>query len=272
MTYSIIADGLVKRFGDTRALNGIDLAVRTGTVFGLLGPNGAGKTTAVRILATLARPDGGHAIVCGHDVVRHAHQVRQLTGLTGQYASVDETLTGQENLVLIARCVWCRGIATRLPPVSRPNRSSSRAATCSGAMVRRRAAASSMASGMPSSARQILATAAAFAAVISNPGTTARARWDNSRTEAELSALPIPLTAGSGGSVSGPTVHGASPVMLSGSRLVARMRICGQAARIRSASVAAAAPPTSRTSPEPARTSSEPSIATCTRSILPGPG
>ena len=103
MTYSIIADGLVKRFGDTRALNGIDLAVRTGTVFGLLGPNGAGKTTAVRILATLTRPDGGHATVCGHDVVQHAHQVRQLTGLTGQYASVDETLTGLENLVLIGR-------------------------------------------------------------------------------------------------------------------------------------------------------------------------
>jgi oleandomycin transport system ATP-binding protein len=103
MTYSIIADGLVKRFGQTRALNGIDLAVPTGTVFGLLGPNGAGKTTAVRILATLMRPDGGHATVCGHDVVRHAHQVRQLTGLTGQYASVDESLTGAENLQLIGR-------------------------------------------------------------------------------------------------------------------------------------------------------------------------
>jgi oleandomycin transport system ATP-binding protein len=103
MTYSIIADGLVKRFGQTRALNGIDLAVPTGLVFGLLGPNGAGKTTAVRILATLVRPDGGHAAVCGHDVVRNAHQVRQLTGLTGQYASVDEALTGTENLVLIGR-------------------------------------------------------------------------------------------------------------------------------------------------------------------------
>ena len=103
MTYSIFAEGLVKRYGDTVALDGIDLAVRTGSVFGLLGPNGAGKTTAVRILATLVRPDGGHAAVCGHDVVRHAHQVRQLTGLTGQYASVDETLTGTENLVLIGR-------------------------------------------------------------------------------------------------------------------------------------------------------------------------
>jgi oleandomycin transport system ATP-binding protein len=106
MTYSIVAEGLVKRFGDqggTVALDGIDLAVRTGSVFGLLGPNGAGKTTAVRILATLLRPDGGHAAVCGHDVVTQAHQVRQLSGLTGQYASVDETLTGMENLILIGR-------------------------------------------------------------------------------------------------------------------------------------------------------------------------
>jgi oleandomycin transport system ATP-binding protein len=103
MTYSIIAEGLVKRFADTVALDGIDLAVRAGSVFGLLGPNGAGKTTTVRILATLVRPDSGHAAVCGHDVVSHAHQVRQLTGLTGQYASVDETLTGLENLMLIGR-------------------------------------------------------------------------------------------------------------------------------------------------------------------------
>jgi oleandomycin transport system ATP-binding protein len=103
MTYSIVAEGLLKRFGETVALDGIDLAVRTGSVFGLLGPNGAGKTTAVRILATLLRPDGGHAAVCGHDVVTHAHQVRQLSGLTGQYASVDETLTGMENLILIGR-------------------------------------------------------------------------------------------------------------------------------------------------------------------------
>jgi len=103
MTYSIVAEGLVKRFGPTVALDGIDLAVRTGSVFGLLGPNGAGKTTAVRILATQLQPDGGHAAVCGHDVVDHAHQVRQLIGLTGQYASVDETLTGMENLILIGR-------------------------------------------------------------------------------------------------------------------------------------------------------------------------
>jgi oleandomycin transport system ATP-binding protein len=103
MTYSITAEGLVKRYGATLALDGIDLAVRTGSVFGLLGPNGAGKTTAVRILATLVHPDGGRAAVCGYDVTSQAHQVRQLTGLTGQYASVDETLTGAENLLLIGR-------------------------------------------------------------------------------------------------------------------------------------------------------------------------
>ncbi|GLY93274.1 ATP-binding cassette domain-containing protein [Actinoplanes sp. NBRC 103695] len=103
MTHAIVAEGLVKRYGETVALDGVDLAVRTGTVLGLLGPNGAGKTTAVRVLATLLRPDEGHATVGGHDVVRQAHQVRGLIGLTGQYASVDETLTGAENLILIAR-------------------------------------------------------------------------------------------------------------------------------------------------------------------------
>ncbi len=105
MTYAIVAEGLAKRYGETHALAGVDLAVRTGTVFGLLGPNGAGKTTAVRILATLVRPDAGRATVGGYDVVRDAHRVRQLTGLTGQYASVDETLTGRENLLLIGRLV-----------------------------------------------------------------------------------------------------------------------------------------------------------------------
>jgi oleandomycin transport system ATP-binding protein len=103
MNYAIFADGLVKRYGETTALAGVDLAVRTGTVLGLLGPNGAGKTTAVRVLATLLRPDSGHAKVCGHDVIHHAHKVRQLIGLTGQFASVDGALTGVENLVLIGR-------------------------------------------------------------------------------------------------------------------------------------------------------------------------
>jgi oleandomycin transport system ATP-binding protein len=103
MDHAIWAEGLVKRFGDTTALAGVDLAVRTGTVLGLLGPNGAGKTTTVRVLATLLQPDAGRASVGGYDVLRDAHRVRQLIGLTGQYASVDETLTGTENLVLIGR-------------------------------------------------------------------------------------------------------------------------------------------------------------------------
>jgi oleandomycin transport system ATP-binding protein len=103
MNHAIWAEGLIKRFGETTALDGVDLAVRTGTVLGLLGPNGAGKTTAVRVLATLLQPDAGHAMVGGYDVVRNAHQVRQLIGLTGQYAAVDEALTGTENLQLIGR-------------------------------------------------------------------------------------------------------------------------------------------------------------------------
>ncbi|MFI8188536.1 ATP-binding cassette domain-containing protein [Streptomyces sp. NPDC085946] len=95
--------GLVKTFGETRAVDGVDLAVPAGTVYGVLGPNGAGKTTTVKMLATLLRPDGGEGHVFGHDIVREADKVRGLVSLTGQYASVDEDLTGTENLVLLAR-------------------------------------------------------------------------------------------------------------------------------------------------------------------------
>lgn len=103
MSLAIRAEGLVKRFGSTRALDGVDLQVETGTIVGVLGPNGAGKTTAVRILATLIRPDAGHATVGGHDVVADALRVRAMIGLTGQYASVDEDLSGAENLYLLGR-------------------------------------------------------------------------------------------------------------------------------------------------------------------------
>jgi len=97
------ATGLTKSFGDTRVLAGVDLAVQRGTIQALLGPNGAGKTTTVRILATLLRPDGGTARVAGHDVLRAPHLVRRSIGLTGQYAAVDELLTGMENMTLIGR-------------------------------------------------------------------------------------------------------------------------------------------------------------------------
>ncbi|MEV4006588.1 ATP-binding cassette domain-containing protein [Actinomadura sp. NPDC049753] len=103
MTYAIQADGLEKRFGETRALDGVSLTAEAGTVLGVLGPNGAGKTTMTRILATLIEPTGGTARVGGFDVVKDAHKVRQLIGLTGQYAGVDEMLTGTENLILIGR-------------------------------------------------------------------------------------------------------------------------------------------------------------------------
>jgi oleandomycin transport system ATP-binding protein len=101
LEYAFKAEGLVKRFGKTTALAGIDLAARPGTVLGVLGPNGAGKTTAVRILATLLRPDAGTATVAGYDVQQDPGKVRRVIGLTGQYASVDEDLTGTQHLVLI---------------------------------------------------------------------------------------------------------------------------------------------------------------------------
>ncbi|HET9291495.1 MAG TPA: ATP-binding cassette domain-containing protein, partial [Actinomycetes bacterium] len=103
MAVMIRTEGLAKAFGTTRALDGVDLEVEAGTVLGLLGPNGAGKTTAVRILATLLAPTGGHATVGGYDVVRQPHQVRQLIGLAGQYAAVDEYLSGTENLSMPGR-------------------------------------------------------------------------------------------------------------------------------------------------------------------------
>ena len=102
-TLAVNARGLVKTFGDQRAVDGIDLEVRRGEVFGVLGPNGAGKTTMLKMLATLLPIDGGTAEVFGHDVRREGHVVRQLLGVTGQYASVDENLTATENLLLFGR-------------------------------------------------------------------------------------------------------------------------------------------------------------------------
>jgi ABC-2 type transport system ATP-binding protein len=110
---AIETSGLVKVFGENRAVDGLDLVVPAGSVYGVLGPNGAGKTTAVRMLATLLRPDGGEARVFGHDVVREADAVRSRVSLTGQYASVDEDLTGAENLVLLGRLLGHRKPAAR---------------------------------------------------------------------------------------------------------------------------------------------------------------
>ena len=105
---AIVVEGLVKTFGATRALDGIDLEVPEGIVLGLLGPNGAGKTTAIRVLATLLRPDAGRAVVGGYDVVRRPGEVRRLIGLTGQYAAVDELLSGHENLYMIGLLLGMR--------------------------------------------------------------------------------------------------------------------------------------------------------------------
>jgi ABC-2 type transport system ATP-binding protein len=102
-TLAIEASGLMKSFGSVRAVDGVDLAVRSGSVYGVLGPNGAGKTTTIRMLATLLRPDAGSARVLGHDIVQEADAVRGLVSLTGQLASVDEDLSGRENLILLGR-------------------------------------------------------------------------------------------------------------------------------------------------------------------------
>ncbi|MFD5452126.1 ATP-binding cassette domain-containing protein [Streptomyces sp. NPDC003470] len=112
-TYAVLSEGLEKRFGDVRALRGLDLAVAEGTVCGLLGPNGAGKTTAVRLLTTLLRPDAGSARIAGHDLVREAAAVRRRIGVTGQYASVDGDLTGRQNLRLFARLHRVRDASAR---------------------------------------------------------------------------------------------------------------------------------------------------------------
>ncbi|MEC0125009.1 ATP-binding cassette domain-containing protein [Paenibacillus pabuli] len=101
--WAIQAEGLVKTFGDHRAVDGVNLNVKAGTIYGVLGPNGAGKTTTISMLATLLRPDGGSARIFGHDVVKESQVVRQLIGLTGQYASVDESLSANENLMIFSR-------------------------------------------------------------------------------------------------------------------------------------------------------------------------
>src|SRR5688500_18052645 len=103
MEFAIVAEGLRKRYGDTVALDGLDLSVPEGTVCGLLGPNGAGKTTAVRVLATLLRMDSGRAFVAGCDVVSAAREVRARIGLTSQHDAVDEALTGRQNLEMFGR-------------------------------------------------------------------------------------------------------------------------------------------------------------------------
>ncbi|WP_306363197.1 ATP-binding cassette domain-containing protein [Nocardia sp. CC227C] len=112
--YAVLAEGLTKRYGEKNALDGFDLTVRAGTVHGLLGPNGAGKTTAVRILSTLLRLDGGQARVAGFDVARQPGEVRARIGLTGQYAAVDEVLTGQQNLEMFGRLFHLGGRRARL--------------------------------------------------------------------------------------------------------------------------------------------------------------
>jgi ABC-2 type transport system ATP-binding protein len=110
---AVDAHGLVKVFGDNRAVDGIDLHVPAGSIYGVLGPNGAGKTTTINMLATLLRPDGGTATIFGHDVVKEPQVVRQLIGVTGQYASVDEALSATENLVIFSRLLGLSRTAAR---------------------------------------------------------------------------------------------------------------------------------------------------------------
>jgi ABC-2 type transport system ATP-binding protein len=111
--FAVEAHGLIKVFGDHRAVDGIDLHVPVGSIYGVLGPNGAGKTTTINMLATLLRPDGGTATIFGHDIEKEPQIVRQLIGVTGQYASVDETLSATENLVIFARLLGLKRAAAK---------------------------------------------------------------------------------------------------------------------------------------------------------------
>ncbi|MFE6834663.1 ATP-binding cassette domain-containing protein [Streptomyces sp. NPDC057705] len=113
MPGAIYAEGLVKTFGDVRALDGVDLDVPEGTVLGLLGPNGAGKTTTVRVLTTLLQPDSGKAVVAGIDVLKHPNEVRRAIGLSGQFAAVDEYLTGRENLRMVGQLYQMKARAAK---------------------------------------------------------------------------------------------------------------------------------------------------------------
>jgi ABC-2 type transport system ATP-binding protein len=149
-THAVEISGLVKRFGETRALDGLDLAVDMGSVYGMLGPNGAGKTTTIRILATSLLPDRGSARVMGHDVVEEAKAVRRRVGLTGQFASVDADMTGRENLILVARLTGVKGVGARkragelLEVFDLDEAADRRVATYSGGMRRRLDVAASL--------------------------------------------------------------------------------------------------------------------------------
>ncbi|MGW1888785.1 ATP-binding cassette domain-containing protein [Streptomyces sp. NPDC002004] len=149
-TSAVQVRGLVKHYGETKALDGVDLDVREGTVLGVLGPNGAGKTTLVRCLSTLITPDSGSAFVAGYDVVRQPRQLRRVIGLTGQYASVDEKLSGFENLYMIGRLLDLSGKAARaradelLERFSLTEAAKRPASTYSGGMRRRLDLAASM--------------------------------------------------------------------------------------------------------------------------------
>src|ERR1700683_3084013 len=135
----IEAEGLTKRYGRTVALAGIDLQVPAGSILGMLGPNGAGKTTALRILTTLSPPDSGRARVAGHDVVREAAAVQRNIGVTAQDATVDEILTGRQNVVMIGRLSVRSSWASSISPMPPTGCSGSTRAGCAGASTSPRA-------------------------------------------------------------------------------------------------------------------------------------